>query len=391
MNTEAVKEALRLLYYATEIGKAGGPELRDPIITANNVIASGQPLSPAQESAFLGAYSQLSALVSPVTAKTLRASEKSYLPIYFGIVALITLLFIGIVEGYRLLVSLTNANVQSFEKLEKDLSAVTVSLTTTSRQLNILNEKNVPLDPVQAVLKENLERQRDEIIEQQNILLRKSVEIEGKLSTSFAILEHPLFSFWLKEGELFRQQLDRKQLFTPISELVEAMLAGSLIPILYGLLGACVYILRIILNKVSERSFDDTRKWEFVLRIFLGTLSGVVLHWLFVGNNKQIPGGVTPAVLAFMGGYSVELLFTTIDRMLTAIKDFVKSPPSSPAALGGPPAAPGGPPAALGGPPAAPGGPPAAPGGQPAAPGGPPAAPGGQPAAPGGPPAAPTG
>lgn len=338
MNPEAVSEALRLLYYATENGKVLGPELRDPIITANNVIASGQPLTPAQESAFLGAYSQLSALVSPVTAKTLRASGKSHLPIYFGIVALITLLFISIVEGYRLLVSLTNANVQSFEKLEKELSAATVSLTTVSRQLKLLREKNAPLDPVQAVLKENLEKQRDEIIEVQNILLRKEAVIEGKLSTSFAILEHLLFSFWLKEGELFRGRLDRKQMFTPVSELVEAVLAGSFIPILYGLLGACVYIIRTIHNKVSDRSFDDARYGEFVLRIFLGTLSGVVLHWLFVGDNKQIPGGVTPAILAFMGGYSVELLFTIIDRMLTAIKDFVKStsPPATTAPVTSP-------------------------------------------------------
>jgi hypothetical protein len=68
-----------------------------------------------------------------------------------------------------------------------------------------------------------------------------------------------------------------------------------------------------------QRSFDARRTGEFVVRIFLGMLSGVSLPWLMVRDGQSIPGGVTPAVLAFLGGYSVELLFAAIDRVLLTV------------------------------------------------------------------------
>jgi len=56
-----------------------------------------------------------------------------------------------------------------------------------------------------------------------------------------------------------------------------------------------------------------------MVRIFLGMLSGVSLQWLLVREGQPIPGGVTPAVLAFLGGYGVELLFAAFDRLLSTV------------------------------------------------------------------------
>ena len=55
------------------------------------------------------------------------------------------------------------------------------------------------------------------------------------------------------------------------------------------------------------------------MRIVIGMLSGVSLPWLIARDGQSIPGGVTPAVLAFLGGYSVELLFAAIDRVLLTV------------------------------------------------------------------------
>ena len=63
--------------------------------------------------------------------------------------------------------------------------------------------------------------------------------------------------------------------------------------------------------------------------ISIGMLSGVALQWIFSGSGKPVPGGFTPAVLAFAGGYSVEVIFTLFDRIIKIVTDAVK-PSSSP-------------------------------------------------------------
>ncbi len=47
--------------------------------------------------------------------------------------------------------------------------------------------------------------------------------------------------------------------------------------------------------------------------------SGLTLQWLVGRSDGTIAGGVTPAVLAFIGGYSVEMLFTAIDRLVLMV------------------------------------------------------------------------
>jgi hypothetical protein len=106
-----------------------------------------------------------------------------------------------------------------------------------------------------------------------------------------------------------------RNVITPVATIM-AMLV---LPVLYGSLGTCAFVLRTVYAEMVERSFDGRRTGEFMVRIFLGMLSGVSLQWLLVREGQPIPGGVTPAVLAFLGGYGVELLFAAIDRILSTV------------------------------------------------------------------------
>jgi len=47
-------------------------------------------------------------------------------------------------------------------------------------------------------------------------------------------------------------------------------------------------------------------------------LSVVTVQWAFVKDGAGLPDGATPLVLAFLAGYSVELLFSGMDRLLAA-------------------------------------------------------------------------
>ena len=129
----------------------------------------------------------------------------------------------------------------------------------------------------------------------------------------------------------------RKEELPDIIAPVGNSMTGYLLPVLYGALGTCAFILRSLYGQMLDRSFDPRRSGEFVVRLFLGMLSGVTVQWVFT-RDSGMPDGATPLVLAFLAGYSVELLFTGMDRLLATVTGRIRPPHASPRA--GRPAAP---------------------------------------------------
>jgi len=58
--------------------------------------------------------------------------------------------------------------------------------------------------------------------------------------------------------------------------------------------------------------------WD--LRILLGVVAGLAIGWFFKPSGVEVNGVglVSPFALAFVAGYSVELLFTAMDRIEAA-------------------------------------------------------------------------
>ena len=95
----------------------------------------------------------------------------------------------------------------------------------------------------------------------------------------------------------------------------------SLLPWAYGGLGACAYMLRSAHYFIYQRSFDVRRTPEYFNRIGLGAISGGAII-LFVNNLVNDDGtsiNLGSAALGFVAGYSTDLLFNTIERIVTAI------------------------------------------------------------------------
>jgi hypothetical protein len=98
---------------------------------------------------------------------------------------------------------------------------------------------------------------------------------------------------------------------------------------LYRALGTIAYVLRQLYGQMVDRSFDPRRTGELWVRVFLGILSGVTLQWLVARDGLTIPGGVTPGVLAFLGGYSIELVFAAIDCLPVVVGGASRGTPAS--------------------------------------------------------------
>ena len=54
------------------------------------------------------------------------------------------------------------------------------------------------------------------------------------------------------------------------------------------------------------------------LRIFLGALAGLAIGWFLQPENMSGFNAISPFALAFVAGYSVDLLFTFLDKIVKA-------------------------------------------------------------------------
>jgi hypothetical protein len=117
-----------------------------------------------------------------------------------------------------------------------------------------------------------------------------------------------------------------------------------LLPWSYGGLGACAYLLRSAHSRIYQRSFDLRYAPEYLNRIGLGMVSGgaMILFTNYLASESDTVTRIGSAALGFLAGYSTDLLFNTVERVIAAIFPKVevetvpKEPPPPPKAPGPP-------------------------------------------------------
>ena len=100
---------------------------------------------------------------------------------------------------------------------------------------------------------------------------------------------------------------------------------NAFVPMLLGALGACTYVLRLVSDEIKETTFSKTSPIRNVVRVALGALAGVV-----IGFGGIVTGtGLSSAALAFIAGYAVEPVFSTLDGIAERFREAKKSASSS--------------------------------------------------------------
>lgn len=111
------------------------------------------------------------------------------------------------------------------------------------------------------------------------------------------------------------------------------------LPLLYGLMGACCYMLREIILAVRTKTYRRDTEMSYWVRLFLGVLAGLAIGWFLRPDTETAStaaGAATgfsfvslaPMALSFLAGYSVELLFSAMDRLIGAFGSTSKDSPS---------------------------------------------------------------
>lgn len=104
------------------------------------------------------------------------------------------------------------------------------------------------------------------------------------------------------------------------ASVVLRILQQYFLPMLYGLLGATVYILRTLANQIRARCYSNSCDIDFRIRLFLGTLGGLVSAWFLTPDVANgIFKSLSPFAIAFLTGYSVELMFAAMDRIISMV------------------------------------------------------------------------
>jgi hypothetical protein len=129
---------------------------------------------------------------------------------------------------------------------------------------------------------------------------------------------------------------DREDVVAKVElELATSFVGGFLLPILYGMLGAIAFILRRLSAEDFTQDSARSLRNRFSLRVPIGALSGLAAGWLLQPSTAGVAASLSPFALAFVAGYSAELVFAAMDRIVAAFTSPPKDEPKPPVDDGG--------------------------------------------------------
>ncbi len=113
------------------------------------------------------------------------------------------------------------------------------------------------------------------------------------------------------------------------------ILQSYILPVLYGLLGASVYVIRTITREITNVTYSEESNRDYVLRLALGTLAGLIIGWfVFLLPGQSILGSISPLALSFLVGYNIEIVFSLMDRLIEIFTKSDDDGPTSPTTPG---------------------------------------------------------
>jgi hypothetical protein len=105
---------------------------------------------------------------------------------------------------------------------------------------------------------------------------------------------------------------------------VLAAFSTSILPVLFGLLGAATSVLRSIYNHVRDRTLTPRELKLVLIHLPLGLVAGVSVGLFFVSDAAPVQGAgglaggltLSSSGIAFLAGYGVETVFNFFDSLL---------------------------------------------------------------------------
>jgi len=125
------------------------------------------------------------------------------------------------------------------------------------------------------------------------------------------------------------------------ARLAVAITNTYLLTLSFGFLGACVWALRDINLRLENFTLAPSRFPRYRARILLGMVAGPTIGLFFDEGHllsftttstevRQLSTQLSAAAIAFIAGFSIEILFAMLDRFIRIIQEFAGADSSHP-------------------------------------------------------------
>lgn len=322
-----VEGALLLLSYASQSDIDLQPETANTVVRAKALFAEGK-LAGDDLASFYLAMQKLAVKAAPVTVGGLRAAMASGGGVGFSMFSrgalpesrkaiqwywLWTVFWLIILVAVQIYWVVGSTALTSMKQLNEERNKARYELVALREKM----PKGTVLESTAdgKRLTEAVENLRNRVSAYTQILLTwNKVQRFGLPEPNDRPLALPGDSSERSDKEEGGSRVDAILARTPF---VLFALQGYVLPLLYGLLGACTYVLRMLSRDVRSFSYTPESHIRYKIRMVLGTLSGLAITWFFEPGSETLKS-LSPLALAFVAGYSVEILFAAMDRFVAA-------------------------------------------------------------------------
>lgn len=331
---KAVEDAETLLEYASSKGVGLAPDIVKTLVSSKTLLADdvNSPTTFEQQANFWNAREKLAEAVQPVTIASLKAAHQTtgrtgliggYLDSLFGekrysradrvvyqfrLRAFWALLLLLVVHVYWAVGSHLILNTQTLlDQVQQSTqppappAAASAAVGTAPAAVQTPS-KATPEQEKNMIFQHSILHQWNTIWRQPFVFLRLTTPIDPQ------DVEHNGIYQSLKSALL-------------VTSFACKGLEHTILPMLYGFLGACLYVLRCLANDIRLLAYLPEHNTLYRLRIYMGTLAGLIITWFALPDAQPKPATLTPFALAFLAGYSVELLFSLLDKIIATFSN----------------------------------------------------------------------
>ena len=329
----AISEAQLLLAFASRHGHSLTEE------TVNIIVKSGMQdeISEADETAFWKHFSILAAAVAPVSAESVRAiasvdgkrSQVQKTVRRFTITAVVALAVLVTLQAYWAVGALIISDMKSTQAQLKEVELSMRAGSTYSGNESPGQQQQPQQQQHPQRGGRNFTWLWEKALEGPSEELKfKKEDLEMYVAANYRWLElwstipNSLLGIdTIRVTENDPEDAKRENIITFLqcATITMDILQKYILPLIYGFLGACVYVLRNLSSKIKAYAFLNASTINFHIRLCLGTLGGIAIVWFISPEKTTEPiMSLSPLALAFLAGYSVELLFAVMDTVINA-------------------------------------------------------------------------
>lgn len=343
---QVINDGQRLLAYIARNGSVElSPDVTQVIIDAKYKLAKDE-WSAEAETVFLLNYDKLAKIVFPVTIESVNAvipvlTGKSSKPTkaasavsWYRRYTLLALVLLLLTQIYYLFGKELSSNLHNLFKQRE----------TVQIQLNKVTDKTLENGPLQAelaLLNQKLDANY-KLLMRWNQLWSFGNTFSGSMPKYFQT-KYEMEKKVIQRDKVINQSLlDNLELSKSLhqariiffenvlsADSILKVLQGYILPLLYGLLGAFIFVLRSLLNEIKSITYTFSCEIRYRLRLTLGALGGMIIGWFLKPEEANALASLSPMALAFLMGYNVDVLFSLMDKIIDSIKKSIDKPSSA--------------------------------------------------------------